>query len=70
MTIYDVAKSCGVSIATVSRVLNGSAKVRPDTREKILAAMKDQGYSPNPFARGPRLRFHEDRRYSVYGYCR
>ncbi len=52
MTIYDVAKSCGVSIATVSRVLNGSAKVRPDTREKILAAMKDQGYSPNPFARG------------------
>ncbi len=52
MTIYDIAKSCGVSIATVSRVLNGSAKVRATTRDKVLAAMEEQKYSPNPFARG------------------
>jgi LacI family transcriptional regulator len=52
MTIYDIARACNVSIATVSRVLNGSNKVRPSTRKKILAAMQDQNYSPNPFARG------------------
>ena len=52
MTIYDIAKACGVSIATVSRVLNGSSKVSPKTREKVMAAMHEQNYSPNPFARG------------------
>ena len=52
MTIYDIARACGYSIATVSRVLNGSSKVRPATRAKILAAMQEQNYSPNPFARG------------------
>ena len=52
MTIYDIAKSCGVSIATVSRVLNGSTKVRSVTRKKVLAAMEEQNYTPNPFARG------------------
>lgn len=52
MTIYDIAKACDVSIATVSRVLNGSTKVSPKTREKVLAAMSEQNYSPNPFARG------------------
>jgi LacI family transcriptional regulator len=51
-TIYDIANACGVSIATVSRVLNGSSKVSPKTREKVLAAMREQNYSPNPFARG------------------
>jgi LacI family transcriptional regulator len=52
MTIYDIAKACGVSIATVSRVLNGSNKVRPKTRDLVLAAMQEQNYCPNPFARG------------------
>jgi LacI family transcriptional regulator len=52
MTIYDIAEACGVSIATVSRVLNGSSKVSPKTREKVLAAMNEQNYTPNPFARG------------------
>jgi len=52
MTIYDIAKSCAVSIATVSRVLNGSNKVSPKTREKVLAAMNEHNYKPNPFARG------------------
>ena len=52
MTIYDIAKKCNVSIATVSRVLNGSARVSEKTRAKVLAAMKEQDYQPNPFARG------------------
>ncbi len=52
MTIYDIAKSCGVSIATVSRVINGSDKVSEKTRQKVLQAIEEQNYSPNPFARG------------------
>lgn len=52
MTIYDIAKKCNVSIATVSRVLNGSSRVSAKTREKILSIMKESDYSPNPFARG------------------
>lgn len=52
MNIYDIAERCGVSIATVSRVLNDSPHVRPQTREKILAVMQEEGYSPNAFARG------------------
>ncbi len=52
MTIYDVAKEAGVSIATVSRVLNGSSTVSLKTKEKVLAVMKKQNYQPNPFARG------------------
>lgn len=52
MTIYDIARKCNVSIATVSRVLNGSDRVSEKTRAKVLAAMKEQDYAPNPFARG------------------
>jgi LacI family transcriptional regulator/LacI family asc operon transcriptional repressor len=52
MTIYDIAKKCNVSIATVSRVLNGSDRVSDKTRAKVLAAMEEQEYAPNPFARG------------------
>lgn len=52
MTIYDIAKEANVSIATVSRVLNGSNTVSPKTREKVAQAMKKLNYIPNPFARG------------------
>ncbi|MBS9334969.1 substrate-binding domain-containing protein [Fructobacillus sp. M1-13] len=51
-TIYDVAAAVGVSLATVSRVVNGSDNVRPATRDKVLAAIKDLGYRPNAVARG------------------
>lgn len=51
VTIYDIAKACDVSIATVSRVLNHSPKVSVKTKEKILAKMKDLQYNPSPFAR-------------------
>ena len=52
MTIYDVSKEAGVSIATVSRVLNGSDSVRPQTRQKVLDVIDKYGYTPNAFARG------------------
>lgn len=52
MTIYDIAKEAGVSIATVSRVLNDSDSVRPKTKERVLAAMAKLNYIPNAFARG------------------
>ena len=52
MNIYDISKKAGVSIATVSRVLNGNEKVSEKTRQKILAVMEEAGYKPNAFARG------------------
>ena len=45
-------QKCNVSIATVSRVLNGSTRVSEKTRAKVLQVMKEMGYKPNPFARG------------------
>lgn len=50
--IYDIAKRAGVSIATVSRVLNRSVKVSVSTREKVLAVMREESFTPNVFARG------------------
>ena len=52
MNIYDIAAKCGVSIATVSRVLNKSPNVRPQTRDKVLAVMQEENYAPNAFAQG------------------
>ena len=52
MNIYDIAKLANVSIATVSRVVNNSPKVSPKTKEKVLAVMKENEYTPNAFARG------------------
>ena len=52
MNIYDIAKLADVSIATVSRVVNNSPKVSQKTKEKVLAVMKENEYTPNAFARG------------------
>ncbi|MDD3428407.1 MAG: LacI family DNA-binding transcriptional regulator [Oscillospiraceae bacterium] len=52
MNIYDIAEKAGVSIATVSRVLNESDNVSPKTKAKVLAAIEETGYTPNIFARG------------------
>jgi LacI family transcriptional regulator len=49
-TIYEVSKLAGVSLATVSRVINDSGKVSEKTRQKVLAAMKELGYRPNTIA--------------------
>ena len=50
-TIRDVARASRVSIATVSRVFNGSTLVRTDTRRKVLAVASRLGYWPNSIAR-------------------
>ncbi|MEU6235898.1 LacI family DNA-binding transcriptional regulator [Kitasatospora sp. NPDC047058] len=47
----DVAKLAGVSHQTVSRVLNGAPHVRPDTRDRVLAAIRELDYRPNSAAR-------------------
>lgn len=52
MNIYDIAKLAGVSIATVSRVVNDSPKVSEKTKAKVRAVMEEQNYTPNVFARG------------------
>lgn len=51
-TIHDVADAAGVSIRTVSRVLNRSTKVNGETRERIEAAIARLGFSPSARARG------------------
>lgn len=52
MTIYDIAKEAGVSISTVSRVLNSPDKVPRRTLEKVQAVIKKYHYTPNAMARG------------------
>lgn len=51
-TIYDVANRVGVSLATVSRVVNGNSNVRESTKRKVLDAIEELGYHPNAVARG------------------
>lgn len=50
-TIDDVANAAGVARVTVSRVLNNSANVRPETRERVRRAVEELGYSVNQQAR-------------------
>lgn len=52
ITIYDVAREANVSMATVSRVVNGNPNVKPVTRKKVLATIERLGYRPNAVARG------------------
>lgn len=52
MTIYDISEKAGVSIATVSRVLNGSSSVSEKTKKKVLDIISRYEYTPNAFARG------------------
>lgn len=52
MNIYDVSEKAGVSIATVSRVINGNSNVSEKTKQKVLGIMEEIGYVPNVFARG------------------
>lgn len=52
MTIYDISEKAGVSIATVSRVLNGSTNVKPKTKKRVMDVIEEYGYTPNAFARG------------------
>jgi LacI family transcriptional regulator len=51
-TIFDVSRKAGVSISTVSRVLNRPYLVNEKTRQTVECAIKELGYRPNVFAQG------------------
>ena len=50
-TIHDVARQAGVASSTVSKVMNGSQKLRKETEEKVRKAVSELGFEPNPYAR-------------------
>jgi DNA-binding LacI/PurR family transcriptional regulator len=52
VNIYDIAEKAGVSIATVSRVINANGPVSPQTTKKVLDVINELGYTPNIFAKG------------------
>lgn len=52
VTIYEVAKDANVSLATVSRVINGSSVVKEETRLKVQESIQKLGYRPNAIAQG------------------
>ncbi len=55
-TIYDVADRSGVSISTISRVLNAPDKVNPETRKRVMAAIDSLGFVPKAEARAHALK--------------
>lgn len=52
VTVKDIAREAGVSIATVSRAISNAPTIAEQTRERVLKTADDMGYSPNLFARG------------------
>ena len=61
ITIHDVSKAAGVSIKTVSRVLNSEPNVRSETRARVLKLVEELNYHPSLSARslaGPQLESH------------
>jgi LacI family transcriptional regulator len=62
VTLHEVAERAGVSTATVSRVLEGSAPVSDSTRAKVTAAARELGYRPRGRSRAPAVT-----RYEAYG---
>jgi LacI family transcriptional regulator len=54
LVIREVARVAGVSLGTVSRVINGNSAVAAELRERVLKAIDELGYRPNVFARGLR----------------
>lgn len=51
ITIKDIAEKCGVGIGTVSRAINNHPNINSETRERVLAVIKEMGYIPNNSAR-------------------
>jgi len=55
ITVHQIAEAAGVSIGTVSNVINGSPTVREKLRHRVLSAIRSLGYQPNQLSRGLRL---------------
>ena len=66
MNIYDIAKEAGVSISTVSRVLNKKSNVREDTKQRVEAVLEKHSYRPSAIARGAGQQLHA---YSGSAHC-
>ena len=56
VTIKEIAQRCGVSIATVSNILNGKPNASEATRQKVLKAVKELNYTPNSIAKNLKLK--------------
>nr|WP_252980357.1 LacI family DNA-binding transcriptional regulator [Delftia acidovorans] len=56
ITVHDVARVAGVSIGTVSRVVNGAATVKPAARERVNQAIAELGWAPSVAAQAMRGR--------------
>ena len=54
VTLKDIANQSGVSIATVSNILNGKSNVSEETKNRVLELINSTGYRPNYLARGLR----------------
>lgn len=54
ITVKEIAQICGVSPSTVSNILNGKTNVSEQTRQKVLATVRETGYQPNYFAQSMR----------------
>lgn len=70
ITIYDVAREAGVSMATVSRVVNGNKNVKENTRKKVLEVIDRLDYRPNAVARGLASKKNNNRRGCDSEYCK
>ena len=51
LTIKDVARICGVGVSTVSRAINNHPDINPETKQRVMEIIKEQGYIPNNSAR-------------------
>lgn len=55
ISIKDIARQSGVSIATVSRVINKTGRYSKETEEKVMSIIRDNNYAPNMIAKGLRV---------------
>ena len=51
ITIKEIAKRCGVGVSTVSRAINDHSDINPETKKRIMDAIRETGYIPNNSAR-------------------
>ena len=69
-SIKDIAKLCGVSVATVSKALNDKADISEDTKQHIKQVAKQMGYVPQYYARADPNQQKLQHRCPFYGRCK